>query len=150
MFYYLIMQEVRSIPDDYDHYIRVVVSFVDRDQRDNPEIYDFIRGLFRSKLYNRFKQAVEKRSFELEAKFRSHSASLPVIRKMQSLKLDSNWLLKFIEEVIAKSTSFRGDLHMGNLGINNNGELRYFDPYHEDHEYGINESALTGGFGGTS
>ena len=39
-----------------------------------------------------------------------------------------DWLRTFIEEVFIKYFTGRKDLHTDNLGINNNGQLRYFDP----------------------
>jgi hypothetical protein len=42
--------------------------------------------------------------------------------------LKANWLPIFVEEIIIKYLTSRTDLHMGNLGITGQGELRYFDP----------------------
>jgi hypothetical protein len=42
--------------------------------------------------------------------------------------LKSNWLELYIEEILMKYLTGRTDLHMGNLGVTNYGELRYFDP----------------------
>jgi hypothetical protein len=46
--------------------------------------------------------------------------------KIKTLK--PNWFVSYIEEVIIKYLTDRTDLHMGNLGVTNYGELRYFDP----------------------
>jgi len=42
--------------------------------------------------------------------------------------LKEDWLELYVEEVIMKYLTDRHDLHMGNLGVTNYGELRYFDP----------------------
>jgi hypothetical protein len=56
----------------------------------------------------------------------------------RELKLKSTWLKSFIEEVLMKYLTNRGDLHLGNLGITNYGDLRYFDPSHSNWENDIN------------
>lgn len=40
----------------------------------------------------------------------------------------ANWLSNLIEELILKRLTGRLDLHTGNIGVTNMGELRYFDP----------------------
>lgn len=45
-------------------------------------------------------------------------------------ELKSNWLFNFTVELIVKYLTGRLDLHMGNLGVTQYGQLRYFDPTH--------------------
>lgn len=52
--------------------------------------------------------------------------------------LRGNWLVKFIEEIILKYLTGRGDLHLGNLGVTNQGNFRYFDPAYTGWENRIN------------
>lgn len=42
--------------------------------------------------------------------------------------LKRGWLKSLIEEIVLKYVTGRTDLHLGNLGITNNGEFRYYDP----------------------
>lgn len=53
-------------------------------------------------------------------------------------KLNPKWLDYYIEEVIIKFITGRGDLHMGNLGITEHGQLRYFDSAYSGWEGFIN------------
>lgn len=54
------------------------------------------------------------------------------IREVENLAdLKDTWLESFAEELIMKYLTSRTDLHMGNIGITNQGELRYFDPSHQ-------------------
>ena len=52
--------------------------------------------------------------------------------------LRRSWLVSYIEEVMTKFITGRGDLHMGNLGVTSYGDLRYYDPTHEDWTHSIN------------
>jgi hypothetical protein len=45
-----------------------------------------------------------------------------------NLELNKDWLKLFVEELIIKYITNRIDLHLGNLGVTNNGYLRFFDP----------------------
>lgn len=56
----------------------------------------------------------------------------------RELKLKDNWLELFVEEMIMKYLTSRTDLHMGNLGVTYQGELRYFDPAYKGWESRIN------------
>jgi len=58
------------------------------------------------------------------------SKSLDITKAFKE-DLNGNWLLKFVEEVMIKHLTGRGDLHIGNIGINSQGYLRYFDPSDE-------------------
>ena len=42
--------------------------------------------------------------------------------------LKDNWLENLIEEIIHKINTGRTDLHTGNIGVTNYGQLRFFDP----------------------
>jgi len=45
----------------------------------------------------------------------------------ETYKLNNNWLNRFVEEILVKLLTGRNDLHIGNLGITNNGYFRFFD-----------------------
>lgn len=46
----------------------------------------------------------------------------------QNLNLRNDWLPSLVEEILMKYLTNRTDLHMGNLGLTNYGNFRYFDP----------------------
>ncbi len=52
----------------------------------------------------------------------------PVERITSALNLRPTWGLSFTEELIMKLITGRVDLHGGNLGVTNYGDLRFFDP----------------------
>ncbi len=55
--------------------------------------------------------------------------TLAVLKKKdESLVLSPDWLRLLIEEISFKFLTDRVDLHTGNIGLNNQGEFRYFDP----------------------
>lgn len=62
--------------------------------------------------------------------------ALDVKDTMPTLK--DNWLELYVEEVIMKYLTGRTDLHQGNLGLTDYGELRYYDPAYGGHESEIN------------
>jgi hypothetical protein len=49
----------------------------------------------------------------------------------ETLSLQEDWLRALIEELIMKLITSRTDLHMGNIGVNSQGYLRYFDPSYD-------------------
>lgn len=61
-------------------------------------------------------------------------------QEFQEENLKNNWLDTYVEEVIIKLITRRGDLHMGNLGLTNTGEFRYFDSSHSNWTNKLNMS----------
>ena len=59
----------------------------------------------------------------LEYKMREYFPELK-----EPFKLNPNWLIKLIEEILWKLSTERTDLHSGNIGVTSFGDLRYFDP----------------------
>jgi recombinational DNA repair protein RecR len=50
------------------------------------------------------------------------------VNQVSEIELKSNWLERLVEEILFHIVFSNTDLHMGNLGLTNNGEFRYFDP----------------------
>lgn len=87
--------------------------------------------------YKEIKAEVSKLSSNLEGLIRMR-LSHHVDRVEGNLKLKPDWLKLFAEELIMKYLTSRTDLHMGNLGVTQQGELRYFDPAYSDWVSNIN------------
>jgi hypothetical protein len=50
------------------------------------------------------------------------------VNQVSEIELKSNWVDRLVEEILFHIVFSNTDLHMGNLGLTNNGEFRYFDP----------------------
>jgi hypothetical protein len=62
---------------------------------------------------------------EIENEYRLYK-DMQQVEKSYGVK--EGWLDSFVEEILVKYLTSRTDLHMGNLGVTNQGDLRYFDP----------------------
>lgn len=54
--------------------------------------------------------------------------------------LKANWLRHFIREILIKIVTGRVDLHLGNIGLNNQGYFVFFDPSNEEAYFDIDAS----------
>lgn len=73
----------------------------------------------------------EEREYKIQGFIRYFSSiGVPreIIEEAKKRELKDNWFRLYVEEVIRKLFSDRGDLHGGNIGYTTYGELRYFDP----------------------
>ncbi len=136
--YYLLIEKMNKIADRHD--MRDLLYGIVKNINKFHTIVDPLRNKFtqESKLedkdYAEINEIVQKISSEITIDKSRYK--LDVIKKLNNLK--DNWLPLFIEEIIMKYISRRGDLHTGNLGVTNFGELRYFDPAHPSHQVAIN------------
>lgn len=61
---------------------------------------------------------------------KNYSTKVAIKELSNTLPLRKNWLRTLIEEIAVKYLTQRGDLHLGNIGITNYGDFRYFDSAH--------------------
>ncbi len=94
----------------------------------DPDKSDLIRKVVKEEAHQMAEEI--KRDPELKYRVRESEQTLT--------NLKPNWLELYVEEVIMKYLTGRTDLHMGNLGVTNYGELRYYDPAYGGHESAIN------------
>lgn len=71
-------------------------------------------------------------------KKRSLEDALNLDEARNMLKSKQDWLKKYIQQIMYKFLTERGDLHIGNLGLTNTNILQHFDPFHENHKDKIN------------
>jgi len=132
IYYYII--ELFKIPkdrDNLDYVIRNIestISFIE--WRSKFEIKKI-----RLEYYNKeITESDFKNKLKLftELVYRQLMQSNPFISRMKIMQkeegLSKDWLKRIIKEVIFKKITERNDLHSGNLGVNQRGHLRYFDP----------------------
>jgi hypothetical protein len=74
---------------------------------------------------------------EIQAKFKKEIAEITAAGKLRD-----SWVASFIEEIIMKIATSRGDLHIGNIGVTSYGDLRYFDPAYEGYQSNLNYNAM--------
>lgn len=80
-----------------------------------------------NKAFEQINMLTNKISNDYKAKLaKMDTTNIKIFESMN--RMNKNWVEKFIKEVIMKSISDRPDLHTGNLGITNTGNIRYFDP----------------------
>jgi hypothetical protein len=128
--YFYIIQKMQSINDNsYDDLDNVLVNIVENVNKLKSTLKHIKNELKinDSKIRNNLKQVLEP---IIDLISNNVNSNLP--DQLTSIdsnnELADNWLELLIEEIIMKYLTSRTDLHIGNLGITNNGELRYFDP----------------------
>lgn len=142
--YFIIMEKMSPVTsvraDDYQ--LRRIYEYIAKEI--NEKDSDKFKSL--KKIYNKIihsPQKYEKQSLTLKDYIRNmvinYSSNIIAnfdARRLRKTKenfgLNNDWLEQFIEEIIMKYLTSRTDLHFGNLGVTSYGQLRYFDPAHED------------------
>lgn len=140
--YYLIMEKMTPVTNlNENHYnlIKKILRYVSVHIVENDEIYslkneDYINT-------NSIKNKINKISGQFVNDIKLSKIG-DLVKKMElELKMKPSWLFNFIQEIIYKYITNRGDLHMGNLGVTSFGELRFFDPSHHSWQQDINMPA---------
>lgn len=131
--YYYIMEKMTPVENLENIYLNVkdvlaeAVALISR----NPS---------RKELNELFKQGELLKAKQLIDIAVSKISEIVKLRKKEDIKkvesghnMKKDWLNKIIKEIIFKDATGRRDLHMGNIGITSQGELRYFDPSYSLH-----------------
>lgn len=139
--YYSILEKMEMIPnrDTMDKLFRVLVFMRDRIMEENNTTgkWKKIKDIFRDdpKKSKSILNAIKKETKKLSKYYiKNVDKNLVYFMTHNIPKLKPNWLELYMEEVLMKYITGRVDLHMGNLGITEYGELRYFDPAYGDHQ----------------
>ncbi len=88
--------------------------------------------------FNRIREISEQEKNDLIANIDDEVSSYIDQNKLEFIKenfnLKDDWLNRFIEEYCIKWITGRRDLHFGNLGVNSNGYLVFYDSYAPVHD----------------
>jgi hypothetical protein len=132
--YYSIMEKVSMLPKMEWAKIYTILKFViDKIKEENKinSRWKFLKSSFNDKpdTSEALSKIIRNDAIKLANEF-TKLRGKNFVEKIQAAlpKLKSNWLEIYIEEIIMKYLTGRVDLHFGNLGITDYGELRYFDP----------------------
>ncbi len=140
--YYYIMEKVKPI-SAYHHAMEDALQNI---LSTISEFIDFTKHIWKP-LKEKINNPIESEKIKNEVEYWSNKLiqsgviSQFSIREVESSslgELSEDWLQHFVEEVMIKYISGRGDLHMGNIGITSYGKLKYFDPAYSGWESTIN------------
>jgi len=141
IYYYIIekMKTIFSLPNEVKNYLLHLTKLVIGEIMQKK---DRIIPLKKEKNDMVIKNEVHKIAEEIVSEIMSFPQFAESIAKINDLLKDSinkeKWFPSLVEEIIMKAVTERQDLHIGNLGLTNYGEFRYFDPAHEDFTGRIN------------
>lgn len=131
--YFYIMEKMKAV-SNLDSKSKDIIQevAVDIAKRINKEKAAVLRPLKKNiqdpTKFKEIKEAVYQISIAMASEIRYSYLNKYIDRIELELKLKANWLYLFVEELIMKYLTSRTDLHLGNLGVTQQGHLRYFDP----------------------
>lgn len=135
--YYYIIEKMHVIKNDDDikkdfmNLISLFEKFTDKIIRDIPELKTiYINLLGKEDVSNYDEQLIALMPIIIEYFNDNFLFKVDnLISKInEAYSLHENWVDLLIEEFIIKKITGRFDLHSGNVGITNNGQIRFFDP----------------------
>jgi len=138
--YYYIMEKMKTIPHDtnIDTSLRKIIGYIGQYIRNNDDKMSVYKKLMNDpKNFTEVKRILELQSIKLFNYLNSsYKKEIAIIQN--KLELNDNWLKNLCGEIIFKYITGRGDLHLGNIGVTNYGNLVFFDPSSSYWTEGIN------------
>jgi hypothetical protein len=136
------MTTVRSITDGLDNYavehsINHIIEDVRSEIQDNQDRWRGFKSHIKDpKHHAAISLAVKQTAIRL-ANYIDKTPEIKDSIERQIPNLKQEWMQDFVEELLMKYLTGRGDVAIRNLGIAQNGALRYFDPSFEGYENGL-------------
>ena len=136
--YYYIMEKVKPISNESFPELSFIVNFIASYIKKNPSDFENIKKeIYKNNKSNDIKKIIDNIANNIDSFIKlKHEDIIKAIEANTELK--SDWLKNLCEEIIFKYLTGRGDLHMGNIGVTNYGNFKYFDPSHGDWENDLN------------
>jgi hypothetical protein len=135
--YYIIIEKMKPVSglDEYSiKYIETVAAFISTMMSRNKDLIKPMKKNIEN--ISEIKNQITTITGMIESAALSHKDIKRYVEYIETHNaLNPNWLKYFIEELIVKYLTARTDVHIGNLGITNSGQLRYFDPVYNETEY---------------
>lgn len=136
LYYYIMEQMVpaNSISQGFTDSLRTIVSrtFTEIFKNHKKEIKSLKDIISNPKTIVDYESLIKNMVRQVSDVVRAQSGT--EISELEAVEdLRSTWLDSLVEELIMKFITRRVDLHMGNIGVTNYGEFRYFDPAHANH-----------------
>ena len=118
------MREQYNLPKEYD--IETILYVIKKLIISNDK-YTELRGTRKTLNNNEIIQKIKEITLDI-IKDVNNECSGNIENIEETTAMSKDWLTKLIYEIIVKLLTERKDLHMGNIGINQQGYFRFFDP----------------------
>lgn len=136
--YYLIMEKMEPINQGMKKHLAPIIGAIGTYIKNNKEIFkNLTKELYDPKNHNKIKLYLNSESEKIKDYiYSNYPDEIETIESAEDLNKD--WVKNLSEEILFKSITNRGDLHLGNIGLTNYGKFIYFDPAHENWEDDLN------------